>query len=416
MDVFSNDSFSPRTSLDPSLANELRQRSLDPSDCIRLSLVRHSGLGPSKLSFRPLSLSGRPVWQLEQTNGKQISVQNFSPGPEAEAALNSLLSSTGAREYHLTAAKGDLHVRITRKGHCLVSRSKPALPSPSNTTSTSLRPHDHSKNQPLSRFDSSTLLHVLGISDANGNIRASMRGKTDQINAFLRELDALLDEENISPNLPFHVVDCGCGRAYLTLSAFFYLSLVHGLPVSVTGIDRNSDIIKTASKMASDLGVSNSVQFISADLANCSLNTPPDLILSLHACDVATDLAIACGTRLNARYMLIAPCCQHDLQKQIKDSGPMRALLRHSILRERLADLLTDAFRAQILRILGYRVRITEFVSPEATARNIMIRANKCVKAGQPGVVNEYLEMRDSWHVTPVLETILADFFTKFLR
>jgi hypothetical protein len=168
--------------------------------------------------------------------------------------------------------------------------------------------------------------------------------------------------------------------------------------------------------MAERLGIAGDVEFITADLAEVKLDTPPDLVLSLHACDVATDLAIACGIRLGARYMLIAPCCQHDLQKQIKDSGPMRALLRHGILRERLADLMTDAFRAQLMRISGYRVKISEFVSSEATARNIMLRAVKGVKAGQPQVVSEYLEMRDEWHVVPVLETILGEKVQRYFQ
>jgi hypothetical protein len=129
----------------------------------------------------------------------------------------------------------------------------------------------------------------------------------------------------------------------------------------------------------------------------------------LHACDIATDLAIARGVEWGAKDMLVAPCCQHDLQKQIGDGGPMRALLRHGILRERLADLLTDAFRAQILRILGYRVRILEFVSSEATARNIMLRAVYGVRKGNPSVIGEYLDMRDAWHVVPALERLIAE-------
>jgi hypothetical protein len=185
--------------------------------------------------------------------------------------------------------------------------------------------------------------------------------------------------------------------------------------VAVRGIDRNAKLMEDASRMASALDIADDVRFMAADLAECEPDIRPELLLGLHACDMATDLAIALGVNWGVKYMLVAPCCQHDLQKQIGDGGPMRALLRHGILRERLADLLTDAFRAQILRVLGYRVRILEFVSPEATARNIMLRAVSGVRKGNPAVIGEYLDMRDEWHVVPALERLLADPLKQFL-
>ncbi len=412
MSDYIDEPFVSRTALDGEIRAEFEKRVLDPEDCVRFTLVRHQGVGPAKESLRPVTISGKMVWQLEQTNGKQIMVKNYAPKEEAEEALACLLDATGAREYHLTAAKGDLHVRITRKGKLLLARGKAkedaATPAPKS--------HDHEKQQPLTAFDSKALLRVLGLSDGNGNVKATMRGKTDQINAFLRELDALLEEETLNKEEAFHIVDCGCGRAYLTLAAYCYLTMAKGMKVTMTGIDRNEAVIKRAKEMAESLGLGGSVSFINEDLATCELAVRPNLVLSLHACDIATDLAIACGIRLGAEYMLIAPCCQHDLQKQIKDQGPMRALLRHSILRERLADLLTDAFRAQIMRIVGYRVKVSEFVSSEATARNIMLRGVKGVKKGQPQVTGEYLDMKEEWRVVPALETILGERLTKFFR
>ena len=400
-----------RTALDGALADEFRRRVLAEPGCVKFTMIRHQGLGPQRESLKPLTLRGEVVWQAEQFNGRQVTVRNHAAGPDAEAALERLLCATGAREYHLTATTGDLHVRITRKGRALVSRGKPVADGATSTP----RAHDRDKDQPLGRFDSAPLLRVLGMADGRGGICAGMRGKADQINAFLRELDNLLDEERRDASRPLNIVDCGCGRAYLTLSAYCYLAQCRGLSVAVRGIDRNAAIIDTASKMAADLGVADDVRFMAADLADCRLDIAPELVLGLHACDIATDLAIARGVEWGAKYMLVAPCCQHDLQKQMGDGGPMRALLRHGILRERLADLLTDAFRAQILRVLGYRVRIVEFVSPEATARNIMLRAASGVRPGLPAAVDEYLDMRDAWRVTPELERLLATRLAPFL-
>ncbi len=394
----------PRTALDAAIADEFRRRVLAEPGCVKFTMIRHQGLGPQRESLKPVTLRSEVVWQAEQFNGRQVTVRNHAAGDDASAALERLLAATGAREYHLTASTGDLHVRITRKGRALVSRGKPVADAPSAAP----RAHDRGKDQPLGRFDSAPLLRVLGMADGNGGICAGMRGKADQINAFLRELDNLLDEEKRDASRPLNIVDCGCGRAYLTLSAYCYLSACRGLKVAVRGIDRNAALTGAASKMAEDLGVADDVRFMAADLADCEPDIRPELVLGLHACDIATDLALARGVEWGAKYMLVAPCCQHDLQKQIGDGGPMRALLRHGILRERLADLLTDAFRAQILRILGYRVRIVEFVSPEATARNIMLRASYGVRKGLPAAVDEYLDMRDSWHVTPELETLLS--------
>ena len=396
---------SSRTVLDGALADEFRRRVLVEPGCVKFTMIRHQGLGPQRESLKPLMLRGEQVWQAEQFNGKQVMVRNHSMGADAAAALELLLEATGAREYHLTAVTGDLHVRITRKGRALVSRGKPQA----NPNGAVPRQHNREKDLPLNRFDSTPLLRVLGMADGRGEICAGMRGKADQINAFLRELDNLLDEDRRDDTRPLNIVDCGCGRAYLTLSAYCYLTACRGMRVAVRGIDRNAKLMDEASRMASALDIANDVRFIAADLAECEPDIKPELLLGLHACDMATDLALALGVNWGVKYMLVAPCCQHDLQRQLGDGGPMRALLRHGILRERLADLLTDAFRAQILRVLGYRVRIVEFVSPEATARNIMLRAVSGVRKGNPAVVGEYLDMRDEWHVVPALERLLAE-------
>jgi hypothetical protein len=232
-----------------------------------------------------------------------------------------------------------------------------------------------------------------------------MRGKYDQINAFIREMDTLLDESGADQKRTFRIVDCGCGRAYLTLSAYCYLVSARGFKAEVVGIDRNRAIIDEASEMAAQLDIADYARFECADLADVPVgDQKPDLVLSLHACDLATDMAIAHGIRSGARHIMAAPCCQHDLQKQIGETGPMRALLRNGILRERFCDILTDAFRAQLLRIAGYRTRVVEFVSHEATSRNIMIRATLGARPRSADAVGEYLAMRDMWGVVPALE------------
>lgn len=381
-----------RTALGAELSGEFRRRALDERDCVRFTMVRHQGLGPSRTSLKPMRLRGATVWQEERFDGKKVFVRNLAVGAEAESALDAMLRAEGAREYHLTSPSGDLHVRITRKGRALVSRGRPS----EGTATVAPAGHDKAKDLPLNRFDATPLLRVLGIADGTGAIRASMRGKYDQINAFIREIDTLLDEAGADSGRTFRIVDCGCGRAYLTLAAYCYLSAVKGFKAEVLGIDRNKPLMDEASAMAARLDVAGDVRFDCADLADVPADGPkPDLVLSLHACDLATDMAIAHGIRSGARHIMAAPCCQHDLQKQIGETGPMRALLRNGILRERLCDILTDAFRAQILRIAGYRTRVVEFVSHEATSRNIMIRASLGARPRSADAIAEYTAMRD---------------------
>jgi hypothetical protein len=318
-------------------------------------------------------------------------------------------------------AKGDLHMRVTKKGRVMVTRSAEM------DRVVTVQPHDRVKKVPLTSFESSALLRAIGIADGNGNIRASMRGKYDQVNEFLKVV-----KETVRPtDGSFTVVDCGCGKAYLTISLYFYLTEVLKFPnVKVVGIDRRGDVMAAARKMSKQLDVADKVVFVEADLgslesigplvANSEVsahsntrasehaNSSVDMVVSLHACDTATDEALAKGVEWKARYILSAPCCQHELQKTLDNRDAFSGLMRQSILRERLCDILTDSFRAMILRILGFKVQVIEFVSSEATSRNIMLKCEYGVKPGQPGPIGEYLNLRDYWKVTPWLETRLA--------
>jgi len=269
-------------------------------------------------------------------------------------------------------------------------------------------PHDRTKKHPLNEFDAELLLKGLGIADADGRIKASMRGKYDQVNAFLRILGATVAQEK---SAVLGIVDCGCGKAYLTFAAYFYLTQAKRRRVKVLGIDRNREIIDGAKALAHDLGVADEVQFVESDVATAQPDFKPTIVLSLHACDTATDEALARAVAWGSRHILAAPCCQHELHKNLPGGGPMRAVLRQGIMRARLADLLTDTFRAQLLRIVGYRVQVVEFVEPSATARNIMLRAEAAVQPQQGAALREYLELRDFWGVTPWLERrLLVDF------
>ena len=404
-----------RFELEPKLADEIRARVMGEGFMKIVQTVRRNGK-LFKIVMRPVEIGGRRKFQAEMTDEGQVRVKNFDAAGAAQG-LEEIIAQKGAREMHLMTATGDLHVRVTKKGHVLVSRSAEM------DRTVAVQPHDRVKKLPLTSFDSAALLKAIGIADGEGRIRASMRGKYDQVNEFLRIVGETVTAEQ---ERTFAVVDCGCGKAYLTISLWFYLTHVRGFKdVRVVGIDRRSDVIAAARDMAARLDVADRVTFVESDLDafDCSKELPDgldhvDLVVSLHACDTATDEALAKGVEWKARYVLSAPCCQHELQKTIAGacaSADFAGLLRQNILRERLCDILTDAFRAMIMRILGFRTQVVEFVSPDATARNILIKCEFGVKPGQSGVVSEYLNLRDYWKVVPWLETRLSAILSRHL-
>ena len=408
-----------RFELEKELQDEIRARVMGEGFMKIVQTVRRNGK-LFKIVMRPVMIGGVRMFQAEMTDEGQVRVKNFDAAGAADG-LEEIIAQKGARERHLMTATGDLHVRVTKKGHALVSRSAEM------NRAVTVQPHDRVKKLPLTSFDSTALLKTVGIADGEGRIRASMRGKYDQVNEFLRIVGDTVAEE---PDKTFTVVDCGCGKAYLTVALWFYLTLARGFKdVRVVGIDRRSDVIAAARGMADRLDVADRVTFVESDLeALDGAGEMPegldhvDLVVSLHACDTATDEALAKGVEWKARYVLSAPCCQHELQKTITGGGgadgarhEFAGLLRQNILRERLCDILTDAFRAMIMRMLGFRTQVIEFVSPDATARNIMLKCECGVKPGQAGVVTEYLNLRDAWKVTPWLETRLAKVLCRHL-
>ena len=400
-----------RFELDPKLKEEIRARVLGEGFMKIVQSVRRNGK-TFKIAMRPVEIGGEKKFQAEMTDDGQVQVKNFSAQAAAEG-LEEIIDQRGARDLHLMTATGDLHMRVTKKGHVMVTRSAEM------DRAVVVKPHDRVKNLPLTSFESAALLRTIGLADGEGKVRASMRGKYDQVNEFLKVVkDVLGDRKEAS----FTVVDCGCGKAYLTLSLYFYLTQTLGFgDVKVIGIDRRNDVITAAQKMAQQLDVADKVLFVESDLASYQLEKA-DMVISLHACDTATDEALAKGVEWKARYILSAPCCQHELQKSLSAlgggnegaAGTFGGLLRQSILRERLCDILTDSFRAMILRILGFRTQVIEFVSSEATARNILLKCEYGVKPGQPGPVSEYLNLRDYWKVTPWLETRMARYLDKY--
>jgi SAM-dependent methyltransferase len=233
--------------------------------------------------------------------------------------------------------------------------------------------------------------------------------KRRQVDAFLHMLAAVVEDAELSIDRPLRVVDLGCGNAYLTFAAYRYLS--ERGPVDVVGIDVRPQARERNNQLAMELGWSDRLRFEEGLIVDASVE-PADVVLSLHACDTATDDALAQAVHWQAPAILASPCCHHDLQRQLKAAptpAPYALLTRHAILRERFGDALTDALRAALLRRVGYRAEVVQFVASEYTPRNTMIKAVRRAEPNVGDVDEDYDELVRGWGVTPYLQTLLAD-------
>ncbi len=356
----------------------------------------------TKVTIRPVLLRGRHL-QFTYYRVDRAVTKNFRRG-EALPRLRELLDLPFS-SIHLRTTDRDVQVRVHRKGAASVH----VVPAPASRTVPELK-HDQSAETLLGP-ESATFLKALGITTGTGELRAGLRDKFQQINEFLRILtNAGIPEP--PRGHPLHVVDLGCGSAHLTFAAYHYLHERLGIPTKVIGADIKAGLLDKHRKLAESLGWGD-VEFQTVRIADFNPPTPPDIVFALHACDTATDEALAQSIRWRSKLILSVPCCHHHLQELLSSrsaSVPQFApVWRHGILRERTLDIVTDTFRALLLRRAGYRTDIIEFVSNAHTARNLMIRAVRVRGHVDSRVADEYMEFRDYWGVTPYLEELLAD-------
>jgi SAM-dependent methyltransferase len=342
-----------------------------------------------RIDIRPVQLKDGLKLQLVMSEEKQDTTKNIDiDGSKILELLNG-----GYANILVEFTTGSYSLRITKKGEALIHEAKGVF-----ERSVS---HDRTKERLLDASD--PFLIEVGISDHKGLIKPSMQDKYRQVEEFLRILEPALPEKKEK----FSIVDLGCGHAYLTFATHQYLRK-SGVDAHVIGIDVRENSRDRNNAIAKKLGITDSIEFRAEEISETAITTA-DIAIALHACDTATDDAIAWGVQHGVQLLLIAPCCHHDLQVQMQDiPEPWPMLTRHGIMRERLGDLLTDSFRTQILKLLGYRVDAIEFVGGEHTPRNLMIRATKTGAKPEPIEIARYKEMLAQWNVNPALAQRLA--------
>jgi SAM-dependent methyltransferase len=390
--------------------NRMRDHLLDPDALVKaVASGRQKGTQPTwrRAELRYVDLKAGRHLQITTYDQTQAHTANHAAGDAARDAVDALLDEPFGN-WHVETTTQSHQLRVTKKLEAVVHTSDRAEPVEIE------RGHDRDKARLLPEDD--PVFVALGISDESGRLKPSRQAKYRQVEEFLRLLDSSITEALDKGHLrrptaedPLRIVDLGCGNAYLTFAAERFLSGVRGLPVRLIGVDVKEQSREHNAAVAEQLGVH--AEFVVGTIGGVELDPAPEAVLALHACDTATDEALAQSVAWGAQLVLAAPCCHHDIAAQLRRSptpSPYAMITRHGILRERLADTLTDALRASLMRQQGYRVDVVQFVESQHTPRNTMLRA---VRTGGPvkggSVRKEYDDLVDTWGIDPALARLL---------
>lgn len=350
-----------------------------------------------KLVASPVGLKRGPSVKLVETVGRREETRNV-PLADWPIELRALLDEELAG-IDVVGVTGDWHARRTKKDRWLVTRGKPSIPKAER----GLAAHDRSPTYPLPPTDP----EVARLFAATG-ATADKQRQVQHYVELLRPLPIWSGTE------PLRIVDAGCGKAYMSLALYLYARR-RGREVELVGVDSNPEVVERVRAIADELGYEGA-RFEAATILEYARarDEPVDLLVSLHACDTATDEAIAAGVGLGAEAIVLAPCCQHECLVQMNHAlaergpGVWRPVVEHGILRARLADLVTDSLRSAALEALGYRAEAIEFVAAEHTTKNLMIRAvRRPDQRRAERALREYRELADTWGVKPMLEGLV---------
>jgi len=359
--------------LPPPLADALRDRTIRK---ITLSERRPDAPpGLARVQVRPLILQGRPAWQFTLQHDQRATHENLEL-TQATRRLTHLLTDT-FRQVHWSTADSEGSARPPRhpgdpwQVHCTPRRQPAGTPPPEAG-------HDRTKQYLLPQGVPCPFLQEMGVMNAQGQVLRPMMAKYRQINRFLELVrDALVD---LPRDRELRVIDFGCGKSYLTFALHHLLTTIEQRPARITGLDLKRDVIEHCQAVARRLGC-DGLEFQPGRIDGFESAEPVDLVVSLHACDTATDDALVQALRWQARVILAVPCCQHELAPQLTHAA-LDPLLRHGIARERMGALVTDALRALVLERQGYSTQMVEFIDLEHTPKNLLLRAVR--RAHQP--------------------------------
>ncbi len=374
-----------------------------------LSNTRDAAQG-EKLKVRPVLIKEKLYFQETLYLGTKVFHTNRRK-EDMKQRLEACLEKDGLfRQAQIHCESMDAVVLVSRKG--AVSIKKKNKNANRNKTENKGRggeaglqklSHDRAKQYILQEGQPVDFLVGLGVQSPDGRIAKARYDKFRQINRYLEFIEDILDK--LPKDRCIRIIDFGCGKSYLTFAMYYYLHQLQGRDIQVTGLDLKEDVIRHCSELARRLHYEG-LEFMQGDISSFTGADRVDMVVSLHACDKATDYALEKAVRWGASVIMAVPCCQHELNGQIH-CDLLRPVLKYGVIKERMAALITDAIRANLLEQNGYDTQILEFIDMEHTPKNLMIRAVKTsgMRAGQASAsvdrVTEFL------HVNPTLKELL---------
>ena len=387
------------------LKNILEQNLNDNFISAVLSNPRDEKLS-AKVKVRPVLMKDTRVYQMETFRGNQAFHENLSADEACEKMLEAM---ENMKQMQLVTADAEVSVLISKKGKVTIKKKqKKAKMRPLDLN------HNRKKQYILQEGVPVPFLQDLGVMTEEGKIVHARFDKFRQINRFLEMVgDAVGDDTSET----LHIIDFGCGKSYLTFVLYYYFTEIQKRNVQIAGLDLKADVIKNCNAAAKKYGYEN-LHFEVGDINGYRTDAPVDMVVTLHACDTATDYALYNAIMWNARMILSVPCCQHELNGQIQ-SEDLGLMTRYGIIKERFAALATDAIRANLLECCGYKTQVLEFVDFAHTPKNLLIRAVKkggsdAARAIVPAAVRKrYLgeveRMMEEFHLDPTLYRLLKE-------
>ena len=377
---------------------QLLEKNLNENTLRAVVSNRRSKQVSQKLVVRPFIEKNRLMFQREEYANNQVFHENMDKETTVEQICTFL--EKDYKQLDLLCEQSSFSALVSKKGKSTIKENKNQIAKKIDLS------HNRKKRYILDTDEVIPFLVDLGVQTKEGKIVDKKYKKYKQINRFLEFVKDVLPE--LPKDRPVKIIDFGCGKSYLTFAVYYYLHIMNGRDVEMIGLDLKKDVIAHCNRMAEKYEYA-SLHFLEGDISTYDGADSADMVITLHACDVATDFALDKAVHWNAKVILSVPCCQHELNAQI-ENDMLEPLLKYGILKERFAALLTDALRANLLEQNGYEVQILEFIDMEHTPKNLLIRA---VKRGekadkkQEKLENSYKTLCDELNAHGTLEKIL---------
>lgn len=352
----------------------------------------------SKVKIRPIIVKDELLYQATEYVGEKVLHTNYS----REALLGHLPNWLENLLYQceLKTKSGQINILISKKGKATIKKKGSIQPvdKGSGIEMEQLQ-HNKKKNYILEEGKPLPFLIDLGVMNQTGQLVKSRSDKFRQINRFLEFIEDIVPY--LDQDRELTILDFGCGKSYLTFALYYYLRIMKGYQINVIGLDLKKDVIQKCNELSVKYGYDH-MKFLHGDIASYDGKNAVDMVVTLHACDTATDHALYKAVTWGAQVILSVPCCQHELNQQMKNDT-LKPIFEYGIVKERMAALITDSLRGEILKTKGYRVQLLEFIDMENTPKNILIRAVKKKGTTSNGTSKDLESCVDFFGVDPCL-------------